>query len=149
MYIEAETKWISSRVVRVISQSVWTAVGADRDGEEKRGRISFYVRTLDRQECHDEDSEAEASPECWKPERGGGVSSRFIVRRSRESRNGTYRCNFADNGGFNYLPVVEKGKRRRQRVAPRQYARLLRYSIRERRGTWVPLTVCFSGILIS
>ncbi|CAL1684879.1 unnamed protein product [Lasius platythorax] len=29
---------------------------------------------------------------------------------------------FADNGGFNYLPVVEKGKRQRQRVVSRQYA---------------------------
>lgn len=49
------------------SQSAQTVAGADGDGEKNRGRVPFYVRTLDRQECLDEDSEAEA--ECWKPGR--------------------------------------------------------------------------------
>lgn len=71
------------------SQSAQTVAGVNRDGEKNRGHVPFYVRTPDRQECLDEDSEAEAAANAGNQD-GRGVSSRFIVRRrSRESRNET------------------------------------------------------------
>lgn len=76
--------------------------------EESRGRVPFYVQyTRSTRMPGREDSEAEA--ECWKPGRVVSLLASLCDTVVAEGR--TSRCNFADNGGINYLPVVEKGKR--------------------------------------
>lgn len=61
--------------------------------EPRAGRVRLFPFSYARfatkqQECLDENSEAEV--ECWKPGRAvSRVSPRLIVRRSRESTNGT------------------------------------------------------------
>jgi len=129
----------------MISQSVQTAAGADRDGEDKRGCIPFYVRSFDRQECHDEDSEAEA--ECWKP--GRAVVSLLASLCDGHVRAETEPAAVISLTTADLITYLSSKKENgRGRVARRQYARLCD-TLLETDNTRVPLAVCFSGILIS